>query len=223
MRKDHLKYTNIDLFQGEEMFKYNSDTTCLGMSLDEMKNRTVLDMGTNNGSLLLYAYLKGAGKLIGCDIFQEALDLAKLNVEQFTDNYEFHCCRVQDLHIDPVDVIICNPPYFPMTRDIKEDQYYKRAMFEESMPLDDMFSTFRRLLKDNGVVYTLYPADRFLELYEMALKYKMKFMKIRFVHDKKKDLALRVIVKMKIGPMNKTRILSPIFIDHGDVIFDDIE
>lgn len=217
MRKDHLKYTDIELLQDEKMFKYNSDTTALGMSLEEMKNRTVLDMGTNNGSLLLYAHQKGAKKLIGCDIFQEALDLAKLNLEKHTDNFELHLSRAQDLEIDPVDVVICNPPYFKMMRDVKEDEYYKRAMFEESLPLEDMFTCFRRFCKDNGVVYTLYPADRFPEFFAMAVKHKMKIMTLRFVHDKKKKYALRFIVKMKIGPMTETKVLNPIFIDHGDV------
>lgn len=218
MRKDFLKYTDIPLFQDEKMFKYNSDTTALGMSLEDMKNKTVLDMGCNNGSLLLYAYLKGATHFIGCDLFQEALDLAQMNLSQFTSDYEFHCCRVQELQINPVDVVICNPPYFKMTRDIKEDEYYKRAMFEESMPLEDMFQCFRRFCKDNGVVYTLYPADRFVEFYNMAIKYKMKFMSLRFVHDKKKKFALRFIVKMKIGPMKQINVLNPIYIDQGDVI-----
>ena len=44
MRKDYLKYTDIELYQDEDMFKYNSDTTALGMSLEPMKNRSVLDM-----------------------------------------------------------------------------------------------------------------------------------------------------------------------------------
>ena len=104
---------------------------------------------------------------------------------------------------------------------IKENEYYKRAMFEESMPLEDMFKCFRKFCKDNGVVYTLYPANRFIEFYQMAIQYKMKFMSLRFVYDKKKKFALRFIVKMKIGPMKDINILKPVYIDAGDVIFDE--
>ena len=98
-----------------------------------------------------------------------------------------------------------------MTRDIKENEYYKRAMFEESMPLEDMSQRFRKFCKDNGVVYTLYPANRFMEFYQMAIQYKMKFMSLRFVYDKKKKFALRFIVKMKIGPMKDINILKPVY------------
>lgn len=216
MRKDHLKNTDITLYQDEKLFKYNSDTTALGMSLDPMKGKTVLDIGTNNGALLIYAYIQGAKKLIGCDVFEEALEIARKNLEMHTDDFKLYLSRVQDLDIKPVDVIICNPPYFEMNS-ARNDKYYRMAMFEESLPLEDMFKSFRRLMKDNGVVYTLYPADRFPELFAMAIKYKMKFMKIRFVHDKRKEFALRVIVKMKIGPMTKTRILNPIYIDKDEI------
>ena len=55
----------------------------------------------------------------------------------------------------------------------------------------------------------------------MAIQYKMKFMSLRFVYDKKKKFALRFIVKMKIGPMKDINILKPVYIDAGDVIFDE--
>lgn len=215
---DHLKYLDIELIQDDKMFRYNSDTTILGQFLEgpSIKNKTVLDIGTNNGSLLLYAYLLGAKKLIGCDVFDEALQLAKLNLEKQNCNYELHLSEVQKLDIEPVDVIVCNPPYFEMNN-VTEDEYFKKAMFEESLPLEDMFSSFRRLMKDNGIVYTLYPADRFFEFYECAKKHKMKIMKLRFVHDPKALYALRFVAKLKIGPMTKVKIENPVMIVDGNI------
>lgn len=215
---DHLKYLDIELVQDDKMFRYNSDTTILGTFLEgpSIKNKTVLDIGTNNGSLLLYAHLLGAKKLIGCDLFKEALELAKINLEKHTSDFELYKSEVQKLEIEPVDIIVCNPPYFEMNN-VTEDEYFKKAMFEESLPLEDMFSNFRRLLKDNGTVYTLYPADRFFEFYEMAKKYKMKIMKLRFVHDPKALYALRFVAKLKIGPMTKVKIENPIMIVDGNI------
>jgi len=215
---DHLKYLNIELVQDDEMFRYNSDTTILGqfMEAPSIKNKTVLDIGTNNGSLLLYANMYGAKKLIGVDVFARALELAKLNLEKQGADFSLYESRVQDLNIDPVDVIVCNPPYFEMNN-VTKNEYFKKAMFEESLPLDEMFSNFRRLLKDNGTVYTLYPADRFFHFYEMAKKYKMKIMKLRFVHDPKALYALRFVAKLKIGPMTKVKIENPIMIVDGEI------
>lgn len=216
--KDHLKYLDIELVQDDKMFRYNSDTTILGQFLEgpSIKNKIVLDIGTNNGSLLLYAHLLGAKKLIGCDLFDEALELAKINLEKHTSNFELYKSEVQKLKIDPVDVVICNPPYFEMNN-VTKDEYFKKAMFEESLPLKDLFDSFRRLMKDNGIVYTLYPADRFFEFYEMAKTHKMKIMKLKFVHDPKALYALRFVAKMKIGPMNKVKIENPVMIVDGNI------
>ena len=41
-----------------------------------------------------------------------------------------------------------------------------KAMFEKTMPLDDMFKGIRNNLKDNGEAYILYPAERFPEFYQ---------------------------------------------------------
>ncbi len=213
-QNDYLKFINYDIVQDSKMFKVNSDTAALGMFFEPLKKKTVLDLGTNNGALLLYAHARNAGHLIGVDIYPEPLELAKENLERYTDDFELINCRIQDLDIEPVDVVICNPPFFEMGN-VRENKFYKTAMFEETLPLDDMFKAFRKNMKDNGEVYTLYPAERFPEIYNMCLKYKLKIMKMVFVHDDNRPYASRVIMKLKIGPMTKIKILKPIIIKNG--------
>ena len=70
-------------------------------------------------------------------------------------------------------------------------------------------------MKDNGEAYILYQADRFPELFEMCKKYKLKIMKMQFVHDINSKHALRVMMKLKIGPMSKLKIYEPLMIDRG--------
>lgn len=213
-QNDYLKYINYPIIQDSEMFKINSDTAALGMFLEDLKGKTVLDLGTNNGALLLYAHYHHAGHLIGVDIYPEPLELAKDNLDKYTKDYELINSKIQDLDIKPVDVIICNPPFYEMGN-VRSNKFYKTAMFEETLPLDDMFKAFRKNLKDNGEIYTLYPAERFPELYNMCLKYKLKIMKMVFVHDDNRPYASRVIMKLKIGPMKKVKVLKPIIIKNG--------
>ena len=77
---DYLPNTNIYLYQDTEMFRVNSDTRYLGEFLNVKKDETVLDVGTNNGALLLYANLLGCKKLIGVDINEEAIKLCEENM-----------------------------------------------------------------------------------------------------------------------------------------------
>ncbi|MBQ3419104.1 MAG: methyltransferase domain-containing protein [Erysipelotrichaceae bacterium] len=215
---DYLKYINYPFIQNDAVFKINTDTAILGMFLEDLHKKTVLDIGTGSGALLLYAHYHNAGKLIGIDIQDEALKLAQINISRYSDNFELINCSIQELKIDPVDVIICNPPFFEIGNLRKSDNWNK-AMFEKTMPLDDMFKGIRNNLKDNGEAYILYPAERFPEFYQSCLKHKMKIMKIQFVYDEKRPYANRFVAKLKIGPFKKLKVLKPLIIKNGNFLY----
>ena len=212
--KDYLKFINYEFEQNDDVFKINTDTAVLGMFFDQMKGLSVMDIGTGSGALLLYAKYHGADKLIGVDIQDEALKLAEKNVSRYSDNYELIHSDIQKLEHDKADVVICNPPFFE-AGNMRESDAWNKAMFETTMPLEDMFKAFRKFVKDNGQIYTLYPAERFPELYEMILKYKLKIMRMRFVHDKKRPYASRVVLKLKVGKMTKLKVEKPIMVERG--------
>ncbi len=216
-KSDFLKYTDYQFDQGDCSYKVNTDTIALGLFLDPLYNQSVLDIGTNTGALLLYALDKKAKHLHGVDIHQDALKIARKNLKRYADDFHLYHCRIQDLDIDKVDTIICNPPFFEMNH-VTDDEYVKEAMFEDSLPPDDLFSCFRRLMKDNGTVYLIYQADRFPSIYGMCLKYRLKIMKMAFVHDVHSRHALRVLLKLKIGRMSKLKIEQPVLIDSGEFI-----
>ena len=215
---DYLKYINYPFIQNDAVFKINTDTAILGMFLEDLHKKTVLDIGTGSGALLLYAHYHNAGKLIGIDIQDEALKLAQINISRYSDNFELINCSIQELKIDPVDVIICNPPFFEIGNLRKSDNWNK-AMFEKTMPLDDMFKGIRNNLKDNGEAYILYPAERFPEFYQSCLKHKMKIMKIQFAYDEKRPYANRFVAKLKIGPFKKLKVLKPLIIKNGNFLY----
>ncbi len=216
-RTDYLPGIDCGFIQDDSLYKVNTDTVALGMFLDPMIHKSVMDIGTNTGALLMYCRQKRAGRLIGVDIHQDALSIAEENLKACTDDYELICTRIQDLEHDPVDVIVCNPPFFEMNN-VTEDEYLKEALFEQSLPPEELFQAFRRLLKDNGEIYLIYQADRWPELYELCLKYRLKIMKIQYVHDISSPHALRILLKLKIGKMSKLKVLKPVLIKAGKIL-----
>ena len=70
MSFDYLPDTNIYLKQRKDMFRVNTDTHLLGNFMLVKKNESVLDIGTNNGALLLYAS-RYTDDLSGVDILKE--------------------------------------------------------------------------------------------------------------------------------------------------------
>ena len=215
--KDYLRFTDIEIYQDDEMFCINTDTALLGRFLDFKKGLSVLDIGTNNGALLLYANLREPKHLCGIDVLDKAIDLAKENLESHHLEPELHVSKVQEFVHEPFDVIVCNPPFFE-NHQTKLNPYKQTAMFEGNLNLDELFRSFIRLSMDNGSIYVVYPANRFAEFYGTCLKYKYKMMTLQFVYDKNKSEALRFLVKLKRGAMTKIKILQPIMIEDGIIL-----
>lgn len=215
--KDYLRFTDIEIYQDDEMFCINTDTALLGRFLDFKKGLNMLDIGTNNGALLLYGSLKEPKSLCGIDVLDRAINLARENLELHHLEAELYCTKVQNFNHEPFDVIVCNPPFFE-NHQTKLNPYKQTAMFEGNLSLDELFKSFIRLSKDNGSIYVVYPANRFAEFYDTCLKHKYKMMKLQFVYDKNKTEALRFLVKLKRGTMTKIKILQPIMIEDGIIL-----
>ena len=215
-KNDYLKFTDFEIDQDERLFHVNSDTAALGTFFDNLNGKSILDIGTNNGALLLYASLKGATNFTGVDILEEALVIADKNLKRYLTDYELFNTKIQDFKHEQFDVIVSNPPFFEMNNP-RASIYYQTAMFESNLSIDDLFESYRRLIKDNGEVYMIYPSDRIATLFSVAERYKFKVMKLRFIHDTKNEYASRILVKMKRGKITKTRVLKPIFINDGNL------
>lgn len=209
---DYLKYIDYEFLQDDSFLKVTTDTVCLGMFLDKLTNKTVLDIGTNTGSLLLYAHYHKAKTLIGVDIHKDALKLAEKNLSKYTENFKLYCQKVQKLEINPVDVIICNPPFFETGKEEKKNKYLQEALFDKNLSLEDLFKSFKKLLKLNGEIYLIYKADRFAQVFEKCKEYNFKIMKLQFIYDKNTEFATRCMLKLKVGKGNKFNILKPVIL-----------
>lgn len=200
------------------MFCINTDTVLLGEFLDFRKGLKVLDIGTNNGALLLYASKREPVSLYGIDVFEKAIELAGLNLKENQVYAELECIRVQDFKHEPFDIIITNPPFFE-NNNPRISEYKRTAMFETELNIDELFKAFTRLLKDNGYVYIIYPTLRFSEFYGKCLEYKYNIQILKMVYDQNKDESTRFLCRLKRGPMTKTRVKKPIIVS-GDRLID---
>lgn len=168
MKLDYLKGTDYSIEQKEGMYHFNSDTVLLGNFLEIHTQDRVLDVGTNNGALLLYA--SKSKKLYGIDLFEDVIALAKNNLARNHVLANLSVSRLQDYKQEPFDVIASNPPFFSTKKaSLKnENEYLKAARHEEYLSLKDLMMHVERLLKDNGTFYLVYRPDRFLKVIEEA-------------------------------------------------------
>ncbi len=220
---DYLpNYENIKLYQDKDMICINTDTMVLGEFLEVKRKETILDIGTNNGSLLLYASRFNPTKLIGIDINNEALELAKKNLDlNNITRYELHNVDARSYRSTPVDVIVCNPPYFKMTQDsMNSSSYMVLAKHEDSLPLEDLVNTISKNLKDQGKLFFLYQSSRLQELIEMFTKYKLKIKLLTPVYNVNKNNSNVVLIKATKGGNLGLEITKPILIKDMKVVKD---
>lgn len=183
------KHKEIKVFQDDDLFKINTDTEVLGEFLNIYKEDTVLDMGTNTGALMLYANLFNPKKIIGLEINKKALELAKKNLDiNGVNNYELIEGNIITYENDPVDVIICNPPYFKTKEDNKSSDLFKNlAKHESELTLELLVKSISRNLKDNGTLFFLFLTSRLDEVVLEFMKNNLTIKEMKFVYDTNKE------------------------------------
>lgn len=164
---DYLPGTDIYLYQHRDMFRMNTDTALLGHFMRVKEFDTVLDIGCNNGALLLYASRFTKGKLIGVEIQEEACKLAKMNLDYHKlENTEIHCIDAAEFICEPCDVVVCNPPYFKVTsvNQLNESEAKRIARHETSLDFDTLALKVSQCLKENGRFYLVHRCDRLVDI-----------------------------------------------------------
>lgn len=195
---DYLpNHKNIKIYQDDEMLRINTDTMVLGEFLNIYRNDTVLDIGTNNGALLLYASRFSPKKMIGVEINQKGVDLAKenMNLNNIT-NADIICEDILKYNGDEVDVIICNPPYFKTLENNKcQNEYKSIAKHEGILNLKNLIKLIKKNLKDGGTLFFLFVTPRLDEVL-MELNTNNIIPKvIKFVYDNNKNFSNVFLIK----------------------------
>lgn len=209
---DYIHGTDIYLYQHKKMFRINTDTALLADFMQIRKNETVLDIGTNNGALLLAAHQKGAAKLIGIDIQEEAIQVAEKNMKHHKiDEVKLIIGDVCDIALPKVDVIVCNPPYFKVNEssNINESKTLQIARHEQYLKLDHLSKKASELLDEKGRMYIVHRPSRISEIIYILKQYRLQTRTLQFVYDENRDEAVSVLIEAVKDGKEHTHVLKP--------------
>lgn len=137
------------------------DSELLIENLVDVKNKTVLDMGTGSGIQAINAVKQGALKVIGIDINPYAVECAKLNLELNEIDSKKLFFKKGDLfkNIDEkFDVILFNAPYLPTSDEEKLEKYLNYAFDggkDGREVLDKFLDEVANYLKKDGIIQIL--------------------------------------------------------------------
>lgn len=204
---------DLKIIQDDEMFCINTDTEVLGEFLNIYREDTVLDIGTNTGALLLYASRFHPKKLIGIDINDRAIEIAKRNME--LNNIEATLIKADGntFKLDKeADVVIMNPPYFNvLSNEQMKNDYLRLAKHEENFPLFSMIKAIGRNLRNGGTLFFLFETKRLVEVINLLEEENIKVKEMKFVFDENKEnsnvFLVRAIKNAKMGVVVKKPII----------------
>lgn len=137
------------LEQPEGVFPLGGDSLALGAFATVRPRWRVCDLGTGSGTLLLLlAGREPSLSLAGVELNSTAAHAAQTNLTANGLDGQVLCCdlRSNPLPAGQFDLVISNPPYFPMGSGTSGGS----ARCEETCSLDELCAAAARLVKNGG-------------------------------------------------------------------------
>lgn len=166
------KFENgVEIYQDESLYKFTSDAIRLAKFCNIKPKDHVLDMCAGCGVVGLYAYsIQPFQKLYFNDIQPEMCDLIEKNIAHngLGNIAKVYCKDLNLLKTDefdkPLDVVVCNPPYFKLNGGkINTEDKISICRHEIATNISTIIKKAGQLIKSKGKFYMVIPSDRLCE------------------------------------------------------------
>ncbi len=186
-----LSHKNMKIIQRKDMFNFSLDTVLLANFCTINKDLDcIVDFGTNNAAIPLLLSRRTDKHIIGVEIQEEAVEIAKKNIElnDLQDQIEVLHNDIKEFVKDfkKVKLVVCNPPFFKVGErsNLNENEYLQIARHEIKIDLEGIISSAAKILDNKGRFAMVHRPDRMIEIINMMQKYDIEPKRIRFVYPK---------------------------------------
>ncbi len=199
---DNLLDYKIKISQPEKGYRFSIDPFILAAHVKGTRNQKVIDIGCGCGIIPLILSLKSSDLIItGVEIQKELYVCAKNNIitNKLENSINIIHGDIKNIHTSDTngkaDIIVSNPPYKKKgSGRLNPDSQKAIARHEITLDIDMLFKCSKKLLKEKGKLYIIFPAQRLSDLFSAMERYAFSPEFIRFVHTKKDSIAKRVIL-----------------------------
>ena len=158
----------------------------------------ILDIGTGSGLIARMLMQRCPDAEVG------GIDIDETAVEQARGNgVNAHLSRLQDWHGGPYDLIVSNPPYFQNSLK-NPDKGRELARHTDSLSYEELVSHSARLLKDEGQLALILPAEAEAEVRQLAGAHGLYLTRVTRVYSKATKPARRVL--MAFGKVQRDNV-----------------
>ena len=219
-RIDRLGYQGLRIIQNPAKFKFTLDAFLLAGFIAPKPRHHLLDLGTGGGVLpLLLAGSQRVERAVGLEIQPELAAMAARSVV-LNHLKERIAIVAGDLRNPPAEVagkaydyVIANPPFFPADQGVvSENAALALAKFEIACTLEEVVKAAARLVKGNGRVALIYPAERLPRLLLAFERQRLTPLRLRLVHSKPDVTSHLVLLEGRSGAKGGLEVLPPLFV-----------
>lgn len=223
-RLDYLPGKKRYIFQRSDIFTFSIDAILLAKFVTIPKKCTkIIDLCTGNGAIPLMLSLRTKAEIQAVEIQKTLYDLLTKSIayneleEQVIPIHQDIVQLKDEVKWGSYDVVTCNPPYFPITKDhyYNDNEKLTYARHEIACSLEDVVRISAKLLNFNGKFALVHRPERIVEIITLMEKYKMAPKRIQFVHPRKNKEANIVLIEGVRGGKRGTKTLPPIIV-YGD-------
>jgi len=210
----------LNISQPEKGYRFSLDPLILAAHIHPKGNETVMDIGCGCGIIsLILAHRYPDLKITGIEIQEELYAFARQNViaNGFEKNIHILHNDIKAIEFSKtdtkVDIIVSNPPYKKLgTGRVNPDFQRATARHETRLDIDMLIECSSRLIRDQGLLFIIFPYDRLPELTLALARHHFYPEFIRHIHIKPGTKATRVIVQAMKKGSRQCSVSPPLFI-----------
>jgi tRNA1Val (adenine37-N6)-methyltransferase len=207
--------------QPEEGYRFSIDSVLLADFAAPHCGRSVLDLGTGSGVILLLLAMRCdiLKKGVGVEIQRTLWEFACRNIGEngFEGRLSAVLCDLRDdvpgLSPRSVDLVVSNPPYRKIGEGRRNPDPGKEiARHEVACTMEDVFSAAGKYLSPRGRFAIVCPSHRLHEIFTLGASTGILPETVRFIHPHPDEPANRVLVAGSRRKAPEPAILPPLVV-----------
>ena len=223
-----LAHNNLKIIQRKDMFNFSLDTVLLANFCTINKDvKKIVDFGTNNAAIPLILSKRTNKPIIGVEIQEEAVELARKNVilNDLEDQIDIVHCDIKEFvnNSMKVGLVICNPPFFKVDEDsnLNDNEFLTIARHEIKINLEEIIKSAAKILDNRGKFAMVHRPQRMIEILNLMQKYDIEPKRIKFVYPKYNKESHILLVEGIYKGKKGLKIESPLYAHNEDGSYSD--
>jgi tRNA1Val (adenine37-N6)-methyltransferase len=217
---DEILGGRLRVIQKKSGYRFSIDALLLAHFVILKEGEDCIDLGTGSGVVaLILACRRSRGRILGIDIQEEFVAMAKRSVEMNRLAGHVEIRRGDVRHPETIcapfsfDAAVFNPPYRRLRSGRTNPNPAKAAARHEiEGTAADFLTAAAHALRDGGRAYTIYPARWMVEMVSRMRASRIEPKRLRVVHSRPGGVGEFILVEGAKGGREEMTVLPPLTI-----------